>query len=215
MVFQLWQDEHGETGNVERVSGRIRWGALSPSVLKKQLPDTSVIAKLGEDLWNVLRYCVFGEINPDIVVSLHDGMQDSAMLFYRETIDLMRLDAQERGVDQVIWALEYLNDYLDRHGVRLVLVLIPDKAQVYRQWLPEHLVATKDLPVSSLWSVADSLRAKDVPVINLLGPYRQVANQEELIYWRDDTHWNAKGIKMAADLTANEILRVDKGKNFE
>jgi hypothetical protein len=51
--------------------------------------------------------------------------------------------------------------------------------------------------------LAADLRSRGVNTVSLVGPLRQAAasglGRGEYIYWRDDTHWNPRGIRIAAE----------------
>ena len=49
------------------------------------------------------------------------------------------------------------------------------------------------------------LVAQGIPAIDLYTPFRDLAAQGELLYFPDDTHWNAQGVAAAADIAARYI----------
>ena len=42
------------------------------------------------------------------------------------------------------------------------------------------------------------MKDANVPVVNLLPVFAQATAQGQRLYWRDDTHWNDAGIRLAA-----------------
>ena len=95
----------------------------------------------------------------------------------------------------------WLANRLALRGHRLLVVLAPQKYTVYAP-----LLARPDTgPHPSLAYMAElegRLRARGIAVVNLAEPLRAAARaalaRDSLIYWRDDTHWNAAGNDVAA-----------------
>jgi hypothetical protein len=86
-------------------------------------------------------------------------------------------------------------------GLSLIVVLVPQKYTVYESLL---LDADGAAPYAgeALATTERRLRDAGVPVINLLPAFRAAAAihapRAEYLYWRDDTHWNPRGIALAA-----------------
>ena len=93
-----------------------------------------------------------------------------------------------------------LKTQLDQRGIRLLVLLVPDKYVVYRDLLLPAAPLTRREPFLDI--VEQRLAAANVAALNLTPRFRQQANallaREEYLYWLDDTHWNAEGIRDAA-----------------
>lgn len=129
------------------------------------------------------------------------------ILFYPPDVANFITNARTgRSVD--VSGLRGLAVELEKHDLRLVVVLVPDKYTVYQPLLKEDDME-KHAQELYLNVVEGALKEAGIPVINLVNVFRQKAQeyyQKDLyIYWRDDTHWNAKGIELAAE----EILKQD------
>lgn len=89
-----------------------------------------------------------------------------------------------------------------RNNLGLMVVLVPEKFTVYR---PFFMVPETGQGASReyLDEVERTLNAAHIPVVNLLPLFRQAALEglanHRYIYRRDDTHWNARGVEIAAD----------------
>jgi hypothetical protein len=109
-----------------------------------------------------------------------------------------------RNVD--VRGIQYLATELRINKFRLVVVLVPDKFVVYEPLLIEKDRSRANGPLY-LDLVERSLKETGVPVINLTHFMRDKAVEyyarKQYLYWRDDTHWNAEGIKIATQ----EIIR--------
>jgi hypothetical protein len=89
---------------------------------------------------------------------------------------------------------------LQKKGIGLLVLLVPDKYVVY------HDLILSASPPTDRWPFLDvveqRLAAANVPVLNLRPRFRKQAEallaHDEYLYWLDDTHWNAEGIREAA-----------------
>lgn len=95
---------------------------------------------------------------------------------------------------------------LRRHGFSLVVLLVPNKYTVYRPLLAKPPAAALISPLSE---IQESLQRAGITVVNPLPALQQAAREAlsrgRLVYWQDDTHWNAEGSRLAARLLAEEL----------
>jgi hypothetical protein len=118
------------------------------------------------------------------------------MLFYTDEVR----PHQHRGPISIeYWT--WLNRELTRAGFSLLVVLVPDKYTVYYPWVSDP-DATVVQPGEFLESTAAALRRAGMQVIDLTQPLRRRAQDDlqrgSYAYSRDDTHWDASGIEVAA-----------------
>jgi hypothetical protein len=111
-------------------------------------------------------------------------------------------------------SLAYLESVLARaqektsaRGVRLILVFVPEKLRVYRDYVrfPDDSAALKwgsnDLPER-----LEEMAAKLTPpaeFLDLTGVFRSAAARGELVYIPDDSHWTPEGHRVAAAALAD------------
>ncbi len=92
--------------------------------------------------------------------------------------------------------------------MRLVVVLLPTKYSVYQPLLQDQ-GGGKERRKLLLNLVQEALEQADISIINLLNVLQEKAQeyyQKNLyIYWRDDVHWNARGV----ELTAQEMQKTN------
>lgn len=97
-------------------------------------------------------------------------------------------------------------------GRRLVVVLAPTKYTVYAPLLARPDSAEAESP-ASLGDLEARLAARGIPAVNLTEPLRAAARAalagDSLLYWRDDTHWNAAGTAVAARAVADALARLN------
>lgn len=85
-------------------------------------------------------------------------------------------------------------------GLKLVVVLIPTKYSVYAPLLSPPEQAETNLP-----EVSRALRTAGIEVVDLSSTFQikaaELLEEDQYLYWLDDTHWNPKGTEVAAKTT--------------
>jgi alginate O-acetyltransferase complex protein AlgJ len=98
--------------------------------------------------------------------------------------------------------LATVSNLLGQQGVKLVVLLVPDKARVHSDRLLTGRYPTSN--ESKYQQAIDQLSEKDVTVVDILTPLRkQAANTD--VYYRTDTHWNQLGARIAAHAIAVSV----------
>jgi hypothetical protein len=108
-------------------------------------------------------------------------------------------DASIQRLERSALILKSYSDFFTRRGMRFIFFPIPNKETIHYEYLhtkrPEFLERLfrklQELKVESV----DTQKAFD-------DAYHQT---KILLYHRDDTHWNALGVKIAADLLEKQI----------
>lgn len=98
-------------------------------------------------------------------------------------------------------------DTLKRRGIDMSVLLVPTKTEVYAPTLLQREPATKQ----SFLNVFElELKRRAVPVLNGLKELRRSAASDirdgNLSFYRDDSHWNPRGVSILAEETAS-LLR--------
>ncbi|HUI93653.1 MAG TPA: hypothetical protein VLX68_15505 [Chitinivibrionales bacterium] len=97
------------------------------------------------------------------------------------------------------------NRKLQMKGIRLFVVPVPDKSDVY----PELLNLGDPVTVSvQRESLIRNLRESNVNVIDLLPVFRSLKGRDTL-YFKYDSHWNQTGIIIAAKVISGEIMKLE------
>jgi hypothetical protein len=93
------------------------------------------------------------------------------------------------------------------HGLKVVVLLVPDKYTVYGPLTPD--ASWEPEGGRLLAGIEERLRSSGIPAVNVTSLFRARAaeglSRHEYLYWRDDTHWNARGIALAADAVWQEV----------
>jgi hypothetical protein len=135
--------------------------------------------------------------------SLPDGKQ---ILFYPD-------DTQDSSPEAPkFWAkyLFSLNGDLRQRNWALVVILVPSKYTVYQPLIQNARPTNKSRLLEEL-----QLALTDILVVNTVPAMQKEAAdalaQGKLLYWSDDTHWNANGVRVAA-IEVRKLLAAS-GKN--
>jgi len=112
------------------------------------------------------------------------------------------------------WAnyFAWLSGQLKQDGLNLVVMAVPNKFSVYEPLftVPEDGSVNEQ----NLREFQNLLTRDGVPVVNLLDPFRAQAaadlKETNYIYWKDDTHWNERGMALGAKLVADRLAAEDQ-----
>lgn len=104
------------------------------------------------------------------------------------------------GIDLDYWV--WLRDDLRKADLDLLVVLVPSKYRVYRPFLVDQRPLGTGAG-ESLDRLERGLRTLGVSVLNLEPIFSARAARElergEYLYYKDDMHWNARGIEVGAE----------------
>ena len=135
---------------------------------------------------------VFGVSNIDTVTVGADGW-----LYYTATLNdyLGRDTLSSREVQDVVHNLQLIRDYTRAQGAEFLFTVPPNKNTLY----PSHMPYYDSLKVGSVHN-RDLLRAaladSDVNYVDLFSLFEE---QDEVLYFARDSHWNNKGALLAYD----------------
>jgi hypothetical protein len=174
---------------------RFSWQLLSPGKLSSELNSSSALAQFARNQWVWINYHVFGVLPEDIVLST-----DKTMLFNAWTIKDMAIPLEQRWISSIVDSIVAVNELLASRGVRLVVLLIPEKEHVYWQRLPDGPLTSLAIAESNrvLSFLESSLNENEVHTVNLLKVFQPLSQENTNLYWRDDTHWKPDGALLAA-----------------
>ena len=194
----------GEIHGVHR--GRMHWEALAPRVLDRRLPNTSALSLFARKLWSCIRLEAFGKWPPEIL-GVPEG-RFGPTLFYGENLKILpqlTIEAQGEGVLSVIEGIA--KEFRER-GTELVVLLVPEKEQVWVDDLPGELRGGIEASADLLGWLEREGRKRGIRVVNPLETFRRMTREGIALYWRGDTHWNGEGMRAAAELTAAELATI-------
>lgn len=129
------------------------------------------------------------------------------MLFFLPDVEEFH---RARRVEQTVGYLVGLTDRIRESGLDVAVVLAPSKYTVYHPFL-EGPRATPGDARHPLARVEATLRRSGIAALDLTPAFRREAEarlaEKSYLYWLDDTHWNRRGVRLAAELIARERLQ--------
>lgn len=135
-------------------------------------------------------YRLFATVPNATVLIGRDGW-----LFYADDfcLDDYRSDRPFTAAELLRWrdVLEARRAWLEKRGIRFLVVFVPDKHLVYPQYMPEAYPRRGQVPRMN--QLADFLvRESRITVVNTKPALVEAADRER-IYHKTDSHWNDRG----------------------
>ncbi|MDL2219545.1 hypothetical protein LJC04_04330 [Ruminococcaceae bacterium OttesenSCG-928-O06] len=145
-----------------------------------------------------LNYRLFGTVESETVLL---GQED--WLFYKNAGDSASLDDYqgtnlytEEQMAAIAADLNELGQILAQQGIRLAVLVAPNKELVYRRYMPEEVpMVNEEGRVDAL--VRYLAGQSDVPVVWPEEGLRRLSATQQ-VYYRYDTHWNDAGAAYAS-----------------
>lgn len=124
-------------------------------------------------------------------------------------------EPKAKSIDLWFDTMNRRNDFLSRHGIRFLVVIVPDKHTIYPEYMPRHITRSgKPSALDTLLALAPS-RAPNLEILDLKPVLLRYKAQYRL-YHKTDSHWNGIGAfygsqaivgTLQAEFTALEIPR--------
>ena len=180
-----------------RARGSVHWHLLAPAVFSQAWPNTSLVAYFARKAWGKMKLGIFGAWPQDVL-----GAEDpdfGPMLFYRENLRVLPRLTPTENAPAIVRVVSKVAAGFRARGVTLVVLLVPEKEQIHARALPpsdQRALAHGD---DLLAGIQTGLEAAGTPVVNLMPVFQEATANGQRLYWRDDTHWNDAGIRLAAE----------------
>jgi hypothetical protein len=161
-------------------------------------------------------------VQNDILLPNHDKQRIIRTRLHNGTEMLfLRLEQEDFGRARDPAPAERYFTWLERRlamqGQQLLVVLMPSKYTAYAPLL----AAPDTAPARSVSYLADlerRLRLRGIEVVNLVDPLRAAARAalraDSLLLWRDETHWNAAGVIVAARAIAPHLTGAAQSRSI-
>ena len=147
-----------------------------------------------------------GEWPPDVLAN--PSGRFGPTLFYGENFKILpQLTIEDQG-EGVLSVIEDISKGFRERGTELVVLLVPEKEQVWTEDIPEDLWEGIEASADLLRWLEREGRKRGIRVVNPLETFRQMTRDGIALYWRGDTHWNGIGMRTAAELTAAELKTI-------
>lgn len=125
-------------------------------------------------------------------------------LFYRETLPgyLHTERLSERQLYGAAHTLSLIQEYAEARGASFLFTVAPNKCSLYPEYLPR--VGAPLEGEDDIDRLRPLLEAEGVPYADLFAAFRA---QEDALYHRLDSHWNARGAALAHDTLISALGR--------
>lgn len=145
--------------------------------------------------WSALEYLVFKEGKPGLIVG-NDGW-----LFSSEEFPLP--SQREPNLKANIGTIRTVVEQLAAQGIRVILLPIPEKAELYSDYLPDKL-RSRLLPMAAIGQALNSQGLEWIPIEAALQQARRDGHET---FFRTETHWTAEGARVAARATRDWLAQ--------
>lgn len=132
---------------------------------------------------------------------------DSMLFFSGEALARPLPPQAVAAIAETVAIYRTLHASLAAHGLRLAVILVPDRFALYA-----HLIdgsAWAGGPSPYLETLDRELHAAGIPTVNVYPAMAEQVTREadafRYLYWLDDTHWNGRGIAITADVVASYL----------
>lgn len=169
-----------------------QWISQFESYLDEQL----VIKDLGTNTWAAIEYKIFHEGRKGVVIG-HDDWLFTDEEFYETS-------SSEASLKNNLGFIENVENVLRSHGVDLIVVLVPAKADIYKQYLAAE--TPSPFMLSFFNSIATKVAETNHNVINLRTEFSDKKSSGAL-FLRTDTHWSTLGAELAAKTIAERMTK--------
>lgn len=103
-------------------------------------------------------------------------------------------------LEEAVHTIEAYNQVLKKRGIRFIFLPIPNKENIYHDYLPDP-----QRPVF-LEQLIQELKDKNIETVDTQKAFEDEYRKHSApLFFLDDTHWNPRGVRLAADLTARLI----------
>ncbi len=185
------------------LSDLLQYPSLFESWFNDHLPFKNELVKFSK-LFDIK---IFGEVNSDTVLMGKDGW-----MFYLYSDGIEDSIADYRGTnhytDEELAAFAlYLDEAAEKTenaGAKLITLIIPNKEQVYSEYMPSTVIKVNDASRADL--LYGYIRENsDTPFFYPLDEFRYAKDNWCQIYRKYDTHWNDMGAFIGARLLISAV----------
>ncbi len=89
----------------------------------------------------------------------------------------------------------------ERFGFDITILIAPTAARLYASYFDDFLPLSEPYFMNYVEQLAKRYGFKAINLHRLMQPYAE----KELLYWRDDAHWNRRGNEVVAELVARHV----------
>lgn len=176
--------------------------SVKPRKRNSQPADVPLIsAYYGQNIYNEIKWYLTGLTTKNISFV----EPETGMLFYKAGTTLLEYSGNQRDGTSVVKGIKRIKDIFQAKGIDLIYIPLPDKENIYRKKLPETLHPKRKQPF--LPQLHLELQRNGVLSVDLYSIFNSHSDEDGFLYFLDDTHWNARGVKIAVDQTLKIIKK--------
>ena len=193
----------------------IFWNDKYLRPFEKELENSSVFASAVRPRMQYVRYVLFRDLGEKGVLG------QNGWFFYKQDVDFLIkpyvrdprsivVDPNDKPMnDNPVLAIARFRNQLAVRGTDLLVVIVPGKPSIYPDCVSRKLRPDQAGMFSHSLRMIDDLKGIGVDVVDLFGPFAKERcndkNSGDSMYLRSDTHWKARGVRLAAHVVAQRI----------
>lgn len=174
------------------------------------LEDSSVVINQLRPPMQYFQWKLLDDAGEKVVVGRH------GWLFYRPSVRYLterQASTGDGNAEDPLPAIRSFRDQLATRGIRLLIVVVPNKESVYPEMLARQADATV-LVCERTRRLLDQLEHHGIEHVNLFDVFRRARQAESALgsrwlYLAQDSHWSPDGAQLAAAAVARRALEGD------
>ncbi len=174
------------------------------------LEDNCRLAKRLRTAMQYAQFIILGELGDKVVVG-HSGW-----LFYKPAVQYLiePWSPEANNIHGDIFsAVMSFRDQLDKRGIRLLVVPVPNKASVYPDMLTRRARHTEQPVNCKTLEIISRLRQAGIEVVDLFAIFKLACtglplDERTNYYLPRDSHWSPEGMRLAAKTAGQKILEL-------
>lgn len=140
-------------------------------------------------------------------VSTADGVIQGTddWLYYKDSLEdyLGEELLSERSLFNIAHTLSMMQEALDKKGVQFLFTVAPNKNSLYGENMPYY----DSLKVSSDKNLVNLQKYLEQEKVSYADLYGTLAEEQEVLYHKRDSHWNNKGAAVAAETLLSSLKK--------
>lgn len=147
------------------------------------------------DSW--MEASLFQKTNIDNVIVGKDGW-----LYYKDSWNDYsgKTVMSDQALENIVYNLSVMQKAVEEQGKKFVFTIAPNKNSLYGQYMP-YTYSYKYSDTNNRKLLEEKLKKAGIHYVDL---FEKFSNEEEILYFKRDSHWNNKGAKLAYNALLDE-----------
>jgi hypothetical protein len=193
------------------------WDANYLRPFEKEMENSSIFEISIRPVMFFVKYALFGDLGEKGLAGRN------GWFFYKSDVDYVVRPSvlDKRSVitdpngrvmtDNPVAAMVNFKKQLSDLGIDLLVVLMPAKPSIYPDLLNSSIKPEMSDKIGTTMHIIESLRAQGVEAIDLFSAFAKERMNDaaagDSMYLSKDTHWRARGVRLAAHVVAERIKK--------